>query len=77
MLNGKHDPPPNGGRVNDLFALLHGVPNILNRFFGRDGKWRGSLSRFEHFGFHKSRFDGQDVDAITSEPIPQCFKICG
>src|SRR5215213_2007451 len=77
MLNGKHDPAPDGGGINHLFAPFHGIPNILNGSFRGDREWSGSLSGLEHFCFHKAGFDGQYVDAMTRKTVAQCFKISG
>ena len=77
MLNDEHDPAPDGGCVDHLFALAHGFVNIFSGFFRRDRKGCAALRGFEHFGFHETRLDGQHIDAVTGEPVAKRFEIGG
>ena len=75
MLNGEHDPAPDGGRINYLLALLHGIQNIFGCLFWLDRKWSWSLRGFEHFGLQETRFNCQHIHTMTCKPVAQSFKI--
>ena len=74
MLDGKHDPPPNGGGINNLLALLHGVENIVRGFGRFNGKWSCALRGFQHFGLQETWLHSQHIHAVAGKPITQASK---
>src|SRR5688572_5196258 len=75
MLNGKHDPTPDGGSINDLFTFLDSFQNVFSSFFRRDRKRSWTLRSFEHFCLQESGLDGQHIDTVSCEPVTQGFKV--
>lgn len=69
MLNRKHNPAPERGRVDGLFALLHGRINFIGGLFWRNRKRRAALRGFEHLSFDEAGFNRQHVNAVTGEAV--------
>ena len=65
MLDGKHDPPPDGGSINHLFAFLHGIKDVLRGSRRLDGKRGWAPGGLEHFRFHEAGFYRQDIHAAA------------
>ena len=70
MSDDQHHPPPNGRGVHHLLALADGIINVISGALGSDSQHGARRVRQgEHLGLDHTRFDGDDIHAVTSQAI--------